>query len=91
MKASTSALVLRMLVAFAAIVVIMQAYPAHAGELSYPGQNLGKIYQQGDFAAQQNKHLMPAAVPHPQGKVRYHELHQQPNADLIETTKPAAE
>lgn len=91
MKATTSGLVIRMLLAFAVIVVIMQAYPARAGELSYPGQNLGKIFQQADFAAQQNKHLMPAPLPHPQGKVRYHELHQQPNANLIESTKPAGE
>jgi hypothetical protein len=92
MKAiSTKGLILRMALAFAVVVVVLQAYPAHAGEFSYPGQNLGKIFQQGDIAAQQNKHLMPNPIA-PIGRVRYHEQHQnlsqQPNADLIEQNKP---
>lgn len=92
MKAvSTKGLILRMVLAFAVIVAVVQVYPAHAGEFSYPGQNLGKIYQQGDWAAQQNKHLMPRSIA-PIGRVRYHEqqpnLSQQPNADLIEQNKP---
>lgn len=90
---STKGLVTRMILAFSAVVAVMMVYPNQAHAQSLSGQNIGKLFQQGDYIAQANKHLMPAPIPHPQGKVRYHEreLSQQPNSNLIETTKPGCD
>lgn len=66
MKAiSTKGLILRMLAAFVAVVVIMNAKSAHAGEVFYPG-NLSRIEMQGDNLAQMYKSQMPQAPTHQQ-------------------------
>lgn len=92
---STKGLVIRMILAFSAIVIVMMIYPKQVHAQSLSGQNIGKLYQQGDYLAQQNKHLLPPALLEQHGRVRYHEIHQglanQPNANLIETTKPGCD
>lgn len=90
---TTKGLVIRMILAFSAIVAVMAVYPTKAYSQPLSDQNIGKLFQQGDFIAQQNKHMLPPAMLRQTGRVRYHErgLSQQPNANLIENTKPTGE
>jgi hypothetical protein len=66
MKApSTKGLLARMALAAVVIISVMTVYPAHASETYYPGQNIGKLFQQGDNLARQNRGDMPQP-PHEQ-------------------------